>query len=95
MRRAHKYADGGKVIKSETDADHAKKKVKKADKKTSKLTEYAGMSVREKQMKDMGLKDGGKVEMKPHVPPRVKSPIKEKMKGKMPGGDQTPGAKGT
>lgn len=44
--------------------------------------------------------DGGKVElyekpkMKPHVPPRVKDPIAEKVTGP-PGGDQTPGAKGT
>lgn len=42
--------------------------------------------------------DGGKVElyekpkMKPHVPPRVEDPIKPKGP---PGGNQTPGAKGT
>lgn len=38
--------------------------------------------------------DGGKVKMKPHVPPRVKDPIKEKMKSS-PGGPMTPGEKGT
>jgi hypothetical protein len=43
----------------------------------------------------MGLADGGKIEMKPHVPAKVKDPIKEKMKGVPPGGSQTPGAKGT
>lgn len=82
----HKYADGGKV--------ELNKKVKKGDKKaapekpkeeapkedTSKLSEYAGMSVRERQMKELGLKDGGKVKMKPPEkggkPKRITTPGK-------------------
>ena len=34
----------------------------------------------------------GSTKMKPHVPPKRKSPIKEKY-GKNPGGPHTPGAK--
>jgi hypothetical protein len=100
----HKYADGGKVLKSETDADKPKKKVKRGGKKPqAKLTEYSGMSVREKQMKDMGLADGGRVRTQADVqaykakyempPPEKGAPPKQITTEAPPGGRYTPGAK--
>lgn len=92
MRRVHKYADGGKVVKSETDAEYGKKVKRGNKKKDSKLTEYSGMSVRERQMKELGLADGGKVKMKP--PMKGGKPKRITTKNP-PGGSETPGAKGT
>lgn len=110
MRRVHKYADGGKVVKSETDADHNKQKAKpkpkpKPEMLGSGLAQRAGSALRDRrqqQMDDLGLADGGPVEsagkkaadeaiaaskaamkppkLKPHVPPKLESPIKAKAK---------------
>lgn len=91
----HKYADGGKV---ELNKKAKKGGKKKADPKMlgSGAAAKAGEAIRDtrkRQMDELGLKDGGKVKMKPHVPERRKSPILEKAGS--PGGSQTPGEKGT
>jgi len=108
VRRVHKYADGGKVVKSETDADHNKQKAKpkpKPEMLGSGLAQRAGSALRDRrqqQMDDLGLADGGPVELagkkaadeaiaeskvalkprklKPHVPPKLESPIQAKAK---------------
>lgn len=109
MFKPAKYGCGGKVVKSYADGG---KVVEKGKKKAPKpepemlgtgLAANAGKALkgRAKQLadkeKELGLKDGGKAKMKPHVPARVKSPIleKSKKKGYGPGGPHTPGAKGT
>ena len=92
-----KYADGGTVKKQGKKGGKNKKKAT-PDMLGSGAAARAGSTLKDKraqQMKDLGLKDGGKPKMRPPKRPKIESPILKdaEKRGYGPGGPHTPGAK--
>jgi len=99
-----KYGCGGKVVKSYQDGGKVEQKPKPKPKAEDVplgdgLASNAASEIknrRKQQMKDLGLKDGGKAMAPPKKGKKPKSEYdKAKEKGYGPGGPMTPGARGT